>query len=191
MAQPVPIGMPRQRRAPELPRLIVRPEILAQPGAVARALGQLAEGLDALRNHVELLDQHLSREINNFRPGRNAVVTGVAPAAAANTFGAATEILPTEGYAVLASVVHLALTSGGVFGIETLTARVTATFTDDTTASVEKPFMAAGGETVFTNAELYALIKDAVGVVKLAVDARSTLANSTATAGAKVGALNG
>jgi hypothetical protein len=187
MAQPVPIGISRQRRAPDLPRVDVRPDA----AGLMRAIEQLRDGLEQLRTHTELLDQHLSREINNFKPARKAVVAGVAPALAANTFGPAAEILPTEGYAVLASVVHLALTSGGVFGIETLTVRVTASFTDDTTAAVEKLFLASGGETALTSAELYALLKDAVGVVKLAVDCKSTLANSTATGGATVGALNG
>jgi hypothetical protein len=120
---------------------------------------------------------------------RKATVTGVVPSATADTYGTATDILPTSGYYGLNPLVSVVITAGGTFGTETLTVRVTATFSDATTASITKDFTAVGS-TALTNEEIEDLMADGVAITKLSVDCKSTIASSTATGGANVAALN-
>lgn len=117
---------------------------------------------------------------------RKATVSGIAPSATADTYGTATDISPATGYYGLGPLIHIALTSGGTFGAETLTVRITATFSDTTTASVTKTFTATGSSTALTNEELASLMKDAVAITKLSVDCKSSIVSSTATGGAVV-----
>jgi hypothetical protein len=181
------VGIARRRLGPELRPITSAPD----PVALLRAVDDLAENIERVRDHIAFVDDQLSRAINEFAPARKAAVTGVAPSATANTYGPATDINPTDGYSALETLVHIALTSGGTFGAETLSVRVTAKFSDGTTASVEKTFVATGGETALTNAELHDMMKEGVGIYSLAIDAKSTIPSSTATGGAKVGAING
>jgi hypothetical protein len=119
---------------------------------------------------------------------RKQAVTGVAPSATAATYGTATDIEPTSGYHGIVPT-HLAATAGGTFGTETLTVRITATYSDGTTANITKDFTAAG-TTNLTNAEIYGLIKDAVSITKFSVDCKSSISSSTATGGANLAGLN-
>ena len=120
---------------------------------------------------------------------RVASVTGVVPSATAATYGTATDISPTTGYYGLNPLLRVALTAGGTFGTETLTVRITATFSDATTAVITKDFTAVG-TTELTDLEKAGLMKDGVGLTKVSIDCKSTIASSAASGGAEVATLN-
>ena len=112
-------------------------------------------------------------------------VTGVAPSATANTYGTSTDVRPHYAYVGIKRLAHVALTSGGTFGAETLTVRIRTRFRDGSANSVTKTFTATGGETALTNAELHDLLTNELIIEYLSVDTQSNIANSTATGGAK------
>ena len=121
---------------------------------------------------------------------RLQTVTGVAPSATVNTYGTATDIWPSRKRRGILALFHVALTSGGTFGAETLTVRIRTRFRDGTANSVTKTFTATGGESVLKNAELWSLLTDEKMIERLSIDCQSNIANSTATAGLKVGFAN-
>lgn len=145
---------------------------------------------------AKIVASHIDDEVSGGatetarRVMRKATLTGVAPSATTNTLGPATDINPGSGYTRLAGIFHASLTSGGTFGVETLTVRITATFSDGTTAFVEKTFTGGGQETALASADVFVLMKDSVSVNKYAIQAKSDLASSSATAGAKFGGFN-
>ena len=112
-------------------------------------------------------------------------VTGVAPSATANTYGTSTDVRPHYAYVGIKRLAHVALTSGGTFGAETLTVRIRTRYRDGSANSVTKTFTATGGETALTNAELHDLLTNELIIEYLSVDTQSTIASSTATGGAK------
>ena len=121
---------------------------------------------------------------------RAQTITGVAPSSTLNTYGTATSIYPTRGYDGILDITHGAFTSGGTFGAETLTVRLRTDYADGTQNSITKTFVAAGGETALTNAELFGLRRDERMITRFLLDTQSTINNSTATAGIKCSYLN-
>lgn len=121
---------------------------------------------------------------------RKQTITGVAPSATVNTYGTTTDSRPTRERPGILLMLHVALTSGGTFGAETLTVRIRTRFNDGTANSVTKTFTATGGSTALTNAELWDLITNQNMIAYLSIDCQSNIANSTATAGAQVGFVN-
>ncbi len=125
-------------------------------------------------------------QLRNFlRVLAKRTVTGVVPNPVQNTYGAATDIAAVANHYGFMAPRYLSLTSGGVFGAETLTVRLTVTYSDATTSTITKTFVAAGVETELTGLELHTLFTDGKAVQKLSVDCQSTINNSTATGGAK------
>ena len=180
------VGLPRGGVIPRVPDVgaagdaAVRRELMALRGYLGEVAGEVEDVLD-----------HLSRVLGTPHPMRKVEVTGVAPAAGIDTYGTATEILPTDGFGAIALFRYVALTSGGTFGAETLTVRLTVYYSDLTTGTITKTFVAAGVETALTEAELYALLKEGVSMDRLTVEAKSSIGSSAARGGAKVGGLNG
>lgn len=132
------------------------------------------------------------------RPGRNCTASpfdtdrfaskgsgsGIAPSATLNTYGAATTIAQSGGnLRASITLTQLQLTSGGTFGAETLTVRVTATYQDGTNATLTHTFTSAGSNYTLTTADIYTLLANNKQIVSLAIDCQSTINSSTATAG--------
>lgn len=101
------------------------------------------------------------------------------PSATASTYGTAVNLTPATGYSSLVpSAIDVVF--GGTFGAETVTANVTVTYSDATTASVTKTATATGTNS-FTNSDLMTLMKDGVYINKIAVESESSIASSAAT----------
>jgi hypothetical protein len=112
---------------------------------------------------------------------KNETSAAASPAATAATYGTAVDVNPATGYYGIVPR-SIKLTAGGTFGAtETLTARVTATYDDATTAAVTHDFTATGDYTL-TEAEVNSLIADGKAITKFSVDCESSDASSTATA---------
>ena len=111
--------------------------------------------------------------------------TGLAPSATLNTYGTATTWAPDAGYAAIL-LRGVNVTSSGTFGSETLTVKVTATFSDSTTANVTKTFTAAGVSADLSVTDIANLFKDGVKLSSLAVAAESSLAAGSSIATAAV-----
>jgi len=101
------------------------------------------------------------------------------PSATVDTYGTAVDTLPVTGYVSLIPQA-IDVVFGGTFGAETVTADITVTYSDATTAIVTKTATAIG-TTAFTNTDLMALIKDGVYINKISVKSKSSIASSTAT----------
>jgi hypothetical protein len=89
---------------------------------------------------------------------------------------------------VNASIVPLSatLTWGGTFGTgETVTIRLTATFSDNTTQNITKSATATGTVTLNT-VDLQGLFKDGVYITKISVDSSSSAASTSVTTSATV-----
>ncbi|MGH7340772.1 MAG: hypothetical protein ACREKH_09800, partial [Candidatus Rokuibacteriota bacterium] len=164
------------------------PYVVTRDFSVFQSLILLAGGDAEFRDAFTRVITQLDPVVSSLH--RKAAVTGVAPSATAGQYGPSTEIGPTSGHRFLGALVYVALTSAGTFGSETLTVRLTATYSDDTTGFVEKTFTATGQETALTGSELFALLVEGLALKRLSVAAKSSIGSSAATAGAKVGALN-
>ena len=153
----------------------------------ARPVQGDADLADILRELViDKIDTDMQKA--RFKAIRKASVSGIAPSATADTYGTATDIDPSSGYDAIHPD-YVQLNSGGIFGSETLTVRITATFSDATTASVTKTFTDVN-TTDLALAELYDLLKEAVTITKFSVDCKSSIASSATTGGAKLGGFN-
>jgi hypothetical protein len=97
-------------------------------------------------------------------------------------YGTAVNLTPAANKSVV--LLSASLTWGGTFGTgETVTIRITVTFSDATTASITKSATATG--TVLLNpADLQGLMKDGVYVNKVSVDSTSSLTSTTVTTSA-------
>ncbi len=109
---------------------------------------------------------------------RKAVATPH-PGAAATAYGTAATVVPDTGFAAM-DLLDAYWTNGGL-STETVTLRLTATYTDTTTATVVLPGSLgnAAAATIAATA-LLALEKDGHSITKLAVAAKSSVAASTA-----------
>ena len=101
------------------------------------------------------------------------------PSATVGTFGTVVDLLPATNYSAL-NPMAVDVVFGGTFGAETVTADITVTYSDATTATVTKTATAIG-TTAFTNSDLMALIKDGVYINKISVKSKSSIASTTAT----------
>jgi hypothetical protein len=102
------------------------------------------------------------------------------PSAIADTNGTVVDTAPVTGYVSLIPQA-IDVVFGGTFGTETVTADITVTFSDATTAIVTKTATATG-TTSLTNTDLMTLAKDGVFINKISVKSKSSIADSTATA---------
>jgi len=99
-------------------------------------------------------------------------------------YGAAVDIEPAANKSILP--LQVKTSTAGTFGTgETVTVRVTATFSDGTTASVTKTHSAAG-DIWFAEADLAGLMKDGAYITKLSVDATSSAATTAVIASVDV-----
>lgn len=122
-------------------------------------------------------------------------VTGIAPSSTVDTYGTAKTYSPLVDYLGVGPVGYFALTSGGIFGAETVTAQITITVPTGN-ATLTKTFTASGATTEITNAEIFALLVAASAVSSMqlqsiAVDCKSDISSSTATVGFKFFAWGG
>lgn len=101
------------------------------------------------------------------------------PSTTLGTFGTALVLTPPTGFLGLFPEA-IDIVYGGTFGSETVTAQITATYSDTTTGVVTKTATAV--ETVsFTNSDLMSLIKDGVYITQTSFQSQSTIANSAVT----------
>jgi hypothetical protein len=100
------------------------------------------------------------------------------PSATANTYGTATILTPATNYNyIVPQAIDVVL--GGTFTSgESVTGRVTSTYSDTTTTIVTKSGTATGTIS-FTNTDLMGLVKDGVNITKLQFDSQSTSGNTT------------
>jgi len=102
------------------------------------------------------------------------------PSATANTDGSVISLVPPSGYAAI-NPMAISIVFGGTFvGSESITAKVVATYSDNTSATVTKTSTAI--EAIpFSNSDLMDLIKDDVYIKQLDVKSQSNTANSAVT----------
>lgn len=101
------------------------------------------------------------------------------PSATASTYGTAVALTPPTGFAALMPI-GMNIVFGGTFGAETVTANVTVTYSDSTTASITKTATAVGTTTLSTT-DFLSLAKDGVYINNISVKSQSTIASSAAT----------
>jgi hypothetical protein len=103
-------------------------------------------------------------------------------------YGSAVALTPPANKSIVP--LSAALTWGGTFGTgETVTIRLTVTFSDGTTANITKSATATG--TVLLNpADLQGLMKDGVYINKVSVDSSSSAASTTVTTSATIYGLS-
>lgn len=101
------------------------------------------------------------------------------PSATASTYGTAVAFTPPTGFAALMPI-GMNIVFGGTFGAETVTANVTVTYSDSTTASITKTATAVGTTTLSTT-DFLSLAKDGVYINNISVKSLSTIASSAAT----------
>jgi hypothetical protein len=101
------------------------------------------------------------------------------PSATAATYGTAVNLTPASGYGSLFPIA-MNIVFGGTFSSETVTANITVTYGDATTASLTKTATATGTVTL-TSTELMGLVKDGTYITQVSVESRSTIASSAAT----------
>jgi len=99
-------------------------------------------------------------------------------------YGTAVALTPSTNKSI--APLSASLTWGGTFGTgETVTIRVTAKFSDGTSANITKSATATG--TVLLNpADLQGLMKDAVYITEIDVDSSSSLTSTTVTTSATI-----
>lgn len=119
----------------------------------------------------------LGTQLANHQNYRKSSIAN--PSATAATNGTAVVLTPPTGYV---SMVPMAcdVVFAGTFGAETVTANITVTFSDNTTASVTKTATAVGTASL-TNSDLMTLSKDAVYIEQISVVSQSTIASSAVT----------
>lgn len=141
---------------------------------VTPEIGALCYDLTTLKNKIFSSGKWESVRIPPMRKASADVI----PSATINTYGAVVNILPTSTWEYLINY-YTFIISGGTFGTETLTVRITVTFSDGTILEVLKTFTATGVNTKLSPNELN---KDAVYVTQFAYDCKSDIASSTAVA---------
>ncbi|MNF73147.1 hypothetical protein D3C84_551420 [compost metagenome] len=99
------------------------------------------------------------------------------PSTTLDTYGTVVDLLPTTGYTSLIPL-GIDIVFGGTFGVETVTADITVTFSDATTATISKTATAIGTVSL-SNSDIMALAKDGVYINKLSVKSKSSIATST------------
>ena len=109
-------------------------------------------------------------------------LTGIAPAAALNTYGAAVLLTPTADFG---SVKPLScdLIFGGTFGSETLTVKIIVIWSDGSTATVTSFTATSTGTTVMTPAQLRTtFFKNGLTISSISFQAASSLAAGSSIA---------
>lgn len=133
-----------------------------------------ADDIATISNDLITETANLQTQILNYKK------TSIAnPSATADTFGTTVDLLPATNYTAL-NPLAISVTFDGTFGAETVTADVTVTFSDETTATVTKTATATG-DVSFLNEDIMALFKDEVFINKLSVKSKSTISSTTAT----------
>jgi hypothetical protein len=99
-------------------------------------------------------------------------------------YGTAVALKPPANKSIV--LLSASLTWGGTFGTgETVTIRITAKFSDGTSANITRSATATG--TVLLNpADLQGLMKDGVYITEVDVDSSSSLASTTVTTSATI-----
>ena len=105
----------------------------------------------------------------------------VTPSKIANEWGEDKDIAPLTYYSGL-EIKDISITSGGTFGTETLTVSLITTLSDNTTLELQYEFTATEVTISLSNAEHAALMKEKTHITKITTKAKSSIANSTATA---------
>ena len=102
------------------------------------------------------------------------------PSATANTDGSVISLTPPSGYAAI-NPMAVSIVFGGTFvGAESVTAKVIATYSDNTSATVTKVSTAV--EAIpFANSDIMDLFKEDTYIKQLDVKSKSNTANSTVT----------
>ncbi|HEY8805477.1 MAG TPA: hypothetical protein VIM42_10315 [Clostridium sp.] len=141
----------------------------------------LLDVLATLTKQAIRWDEFTIRHNNNgtIKPMNYNKSTVSNPSATANTLGTAVILLPATNFTgIYPEAIDFVF--GGTFGSETVTAQITATYSDLTTGIVTKTATAVG-TTSFSNSDLMALIKDGVFITQASFQSKSTIASSLAT----------
>jgi len=110
---------------------------------------------------------------------KKETTASLSPGATAGTYGTAIDVNPATGYYGI--IPHRIKITANNLGAETLTVRVTATYSDGTTNSVTHDFT-SNVSYWLTDDEMETLWKDGVAITKLSFDCASSIDSSTATA---------
>jgi len=95
------------------------------------------------------------------------------------SYGTAVDITPSTNKSILP--LQIKTTTGGTYATgETVTIRITVTFSDGTTASVEKPHTATG-DIWLSGSEIASLMKDGVYITKISIDSASDQSSTSVT----------
>ena len=95
------------------------------------------------------------------------------------SYGTAVDITPSTNKSILP--LQIKTTTGGTYATgETVTIRITVTFSDGTTASVEKSHTATG-DIWLSGSEIANLMKDGVYITKISVDSASDQSSTSVT----------
>jgi len=103
-------------------------------------------------------------------------------------YGSAVALTPPANKSIVP--LSAALTWGGTFGSgETVTIRLTAKFSDNTTANITKSATTTGSQAL-NSADLQGLMKDGVYITEVDVDSSSSAASTSVTTSATVYGLS-
>lgn len=130
----------------------------------------------AIRWNEYTLRHNNTGTLKNTMYKKNSVAS---PSATANTYGTAITLAPITNYTGLFPN-GIDVVFGGTFGSETVTANITVTFSDTTTALVNKTATVVGTSSL-TNSDLMTLSKDGVYITQIVVQSQSTIASSATT----------
>jgi len=148
-------------------------EVKIADGAVATA--KIADGAVT---EAKVADGAITRAKTNIL-GYQIVKTASPTPGTGGSYGTAVDITPATNKTIVP--LFIKTTTGGTYATgETITIRITVTFSDGTTASVTKDHTATG-DIWLSDSEVASLMKDGVYVSKISVDSTSDQSSTSVT----------
>ncbi|MCD6081070.1 MAG: hypothetical protein J7J54_06455 [Candidatus Omnitrophica bacterium] len=151
------------------------------------ASGGVERRLASKGGSAKILDENENTIIDLEAIKKHFVKTASPTPGTGGSYGAAVELTPSTNLSILP--LQIKTTTGGTYATgETVTIRITVTFSDGTTASVTKSHTATG-DIWLSGSEIASLMADGVYITKISIDSTSDQASTSVTTEATIYAI--